>query len=241
MQNNKNNLLLIAEDAFKYYDKNELSVHDIAIYAENKLNQNKEDLVNRFATALSSNCKTKNPKFKKAINPKTKKSRKGYYRLKIIKKLETKLIELPKTSTLYVGKAGEFAVLSELLFYEFNASIMSIDDGIDIVASKNSRYFHIQVKTTIESIKDQNKFMFNLEANKFYSNNDSITFYIFVLRTKNKYHYLNDYAVIPSSLLKPVFANNPTLAKITIQKKEKRYFIDNLEITYFINNFLEIK
>lgn len=49
--------------------------------------------------------------------------------------------------TNYIGKAGECAVLSELMFRGYNANVMLIDEGIDIIAEKNNVYYYIQVKT----------------------------------------------------------------------------------------------
>lgn len=54
--------------------------------------------------------------------------------------------------TRYIGAAGELAVMSELIFRGYNANRMTIDDGIDIIATKNNIYYYIQVKTT--SIKN---------------------------------------------------------------------------------------
>ena len=51
-------------------------------------------------------------------------------------------------STKQIGTGGEYLVLSELLFAGYEANIMSVDDGIDIVASKNNKIYFIQVKTT---------------------------------------------------------------------------------------------
>ena len=48
----------------------------------------------------------------------------------------------------FTGKAGEHLVCSRLLFRGFNASIMSVDVGLDIVATKNGRMYGIQVKTS---------------------------------------------------------------------------------------------
>ncbi len=56
--------------------------------------------------------------------------------------------ESDTTDTNYIGKAGEFAVLSELVAAGYNANMMAIDEGIDIVASKNNIFYYIQVKTT---------------------------------------------------------------------------------------------
>lgn len=51
-------------------------------------------------------------------------------------------------STQYVGKAGEHFVVSELLFRGYNASIMNVDEGLDIVATKEGKLYNIQVKTS---------------------------------------------------------------------------------------------
>lgn len=48
----------------------------------------------------------------------------------------------------YIGKAGECAVISELMFRGYNANTMLLDEGIDIIATKNNIYYYIQVKTT---------------------------------------------------------------------------------------------
>lgn len=48
----------------------------------------------------------------------------------------------------YIGRAGECAVMSELMFRGYNANRMMIDDGVDIIAAKDNLYYYIQVKTT---------------------------------------------------------------------------------------------
>lgn len=52
------------------------------------------------------------------------------------------------TDTTFIGKAGEMAVISELLYGGYTASTMIVDKGIDIVASKDNKFYYIQVKTT---------------------------------------------------------------------------------------------
>lgn len=51
-------------------------------------------------------------------------------------------------STQFFGKAGEYAVMAELLFRDFNANNMTVDEGIDIIASKGNNFYFVQVKTT---------------------------------------------------------------------------------------------
>lgn len=58
---------------------------------------------------------------------------------------DTPVEDLPDTN--FFGKAGEYAVMSELLFKGFNANNMAVDEGIDIIASKDNNFYFIQVKT----------------------------------------------------------------------------------------------
>jgi len=51
-------------------------------------------------------------------------------------------------NTQFFGKAGEYAVMAELLFRDFNANNMTVDEGIDIIASKGNNFYFVQVKTT---------------------------------------------------------------------------------------------
>lgn len=55
----------------------------------------------------------------------------------------------PDPSSIYIGKAGEYAVMSELLLRGYNANEMTVDDGIDVIASKNNVVYYIQVKTSV--------------------------------------------------------------------------------------------
>ena len=47
----------------------------------------------------------------------------------------------------YTGRGGECAVMSELLFNNYNVNRMMIDEGVDLVAVKDNIYYYIQVKT----------------------------------------------------------------------------------------------
>lgn len=65
----------------------------------------------------------------------------------------------------YVGKGGECAVMSELLFRGYNVNNMIVDEGIDLVASKNNVFFYIQVKT--KNVVEQNRFYFQIKQDRF--------------------------------------------------------------------------
>ncbi|MDA8040955.1 MAG: HTH domain-containing protein [Pirellulales bacterium] len=86
----------------------------------------------------------------------------------------------------YLGKFGEHRVLSELLLREYNSSIMSVDEGIDIVAIKEEKQYSIQVKT---SNARNGKYIADISVSSYQRHNHSNTFYIFVLMGK-KIHFL---------------------------------------------------
>ena len=80
----------------------------------------------------------------------SKKGRSTLYRIKSAPKENTSK-EKPGTDTSdtnKIGTGGEHLVLAELLFRGYEANIMSVDDGIDIVASKDGKIYFVQVKTT---------------------------------------------------------------------------------------------
>lgn len=70
-----------------------------------------------------------------------------------------------RKDTNFFGKAGEYAVMSELLFREYNANNMAVDEGIDIVASKENNFYFIQVKTV--SLKSNRKAQATIKQKNF--------------------------------------------------------------------------
>lgn len=173
-------------------NKKGMHVDDIAeelIRLEN-FEVSKEILAKQVSSILSSDIRKKKTKSRfSIIKNKHGGHKRGWYKAKLGKKTakEKTIIniqkgsknEIPNISTLYTGKAGEHAVLSELLFNEFNASLMSVDEGIDIVASKEKKFFYIQVKTANNRRGSFYASILNSQFFRFINDNP---FYIFVLR-----------------------------------------------------------
>lgn len=142
----------------------------------------------------------------------------------------------------YTGKGGEHLVTSELLFRGYNASIMSVDVGVDISAIKDNKFFGIQVKTS-----NSNKFdVYNFHIRKvsFERHNQGNIFYILVLRQKE-----NKFVILPSSEVErkikegAVYAvNNQTGYSLTIKIREGKIFLGGgHDMSYFLNNWDLIK
>ncbi len=93
--------------------------------------------------------------------------------------------------SLDIGTAGEFAVTSEMLYRGFNASIMSVDTGIDVVALKNNKTYLIQVKTS--KLYKSGYCHYNIRRKSLERFSSENVFYIFVLRHDNE----NDFVILP--------------------------------------------
>src|SRR3990167_243354 len=90
----------------------------------------------------------------------------------------------------FTGKGGEYLVCSELLFRGFNASIMSVDVGIDIVAVKENQLFGIQVKTS--NLNSFDTYVFDIRKVSFERHSNGNIYYIFVLHGEKKNNFRSE-------------------------------------------------
>lgn len=202
---------------------------------------------NMNASLANSVKKPKISPFRKIKNKNGKSFKKGVYELKPIRKaqiIHSITMPPPQVNTQYVGKAGEMAVFSELLFYGYNASIMSVDDGIDLVATKEGRFFFIQVKTAISS-NDKNP-SFSIKKDSFNRYDKSETFYILVVRNLDKKGYSNLFFVIPNHTIRKMVYDGTIKDSdnysIRITQENNSWFANGKEnITHYLNNFMDIK
>jgi hypothetical protein len=185
-----------------------------------------EQIKNRVDGYMNRNSKSKNALYAKSLNVKNKPQKGVYHLIKkkeqpIIRtdhKTKTgirgndvkdkggfpdfnqlpSLFSISTNNKLYFGKAGEFAVISELLFNGYNASIMSVDEGIDITASKNDKFFFIQVKST-QFMNDS--VSVSIKPNGFVNNSNAEIYFIIVFRYTYKGVNTNRYIIIQNKLL----------------------------------------
>ena len=202
-------------------------------------------LPDRVSAVLSANARKKGTKasFSKVKN-KSGGFKRGVYRLKRKPIVTPKPTLPPKVTSQYTGKAGETAVISELLFYGFNASAMAVDDGIDVIAGKDNKYFHIQVKTANHS--DSGGFSFSIKKSSFVNKDSSQTFYIFVMRECDDCRYFNDYLILPSSQVRQltdagIIRDGQSLS-VRIQKDSRGRYVLNAkhDVTISVNTFSQI-
>lgn len=229
-----------------------MHVNDIASAAVAKypnLPDPPEQLAAKMSAMLA--AEVKKPKAQSLFSkPKNKTGgfRKGMYKLRIGRKAipkNFKVPEQPKVSSQFTGKAGEYAVMSELLFFGFNVSAMTVDDGIDIVASKNDSYFHIQVKTSNASAS--NKFQFKITKRAFGSKDAAATFYVLVLRISENSRNTCEYLVLPSSEIrrlidKGVVKDGDAMNLSIDRERGNRFLLNSVEdVTWSLNRFDNVK
>ena len=151
--------------------------------------------------------------------------------------------EKENISTQYIGKAGEHLVASELLFRGFNASIMSVDEGLDIVATKGNRLYNIQVKTANEN--KFNSYIADIRISSFEKHSQYNSFYIFVLRGDKTYFLILPFSEIEKNVAQKniLLINNNTRYRINVRIREGKLFLGNKEnnMSYFMNNWSLIK
>jgi Holliday junction resolvase len=144
----------------------------------------------------------------------------------------------------FTGKAGEHLVCSELLFRGFNASIMSVDVGIDIVATKDNQMLGIQVKTS--NLNKFNTYVFDVRKVSFERHNTGNVFYIFVLHEGKE----NNYLILPFLEMERKVHEKAILEvghgkryRVNIKMRDDKIYLGNMdhEMNYFLNNWDIIK
>lgn len=150
-----------------------------------------------------------------------------------------------KIKTLYTGAAGEMAVCSELLFRGYNASLMSVDDGLDIVAVKDNKTYYVQVKTATAK---EEYFVAHIKNKSFerYQSNDC--YYIVVIRTKAKAKDLsiNEFIIFTADDIMRLsreghIKQSSKEMSCTFKFIEGKYTLDGVSIEHMRNSFDRIK
>lgn len=156
-----------------------------------------------------------------------------------------KIEVLEKIGSGFIGKAGEHYVTSELLFRGYNASIMSVDVGMDIIATKNNKLFSLQVKTS--NLHKTNCYIFDMRKVSLERDYAGNVFYVFVMLhpdgkksaiilTANKIEEL-----IHSNAIKDIKTHDRF--RVMLKIREEKIFIGTLDnpIDYYWDNWGMIK
>lgn len=144
----------------------------------------------------------------------------------------------------FTGKGGEYLVCSELLFRGFNASIMSVDVGIDIAAVKDNQFYGIQVKTS--NLNRFNTYVFDIRKVSFERHSNGNIYYIFVLHGDKINHFL----ILPYHEMEKKVHDQAILEildgkryRVSIKFRDSKVYLGNMdhEMGYFLDNWNIIK
>ncbi len=240
--------------------KTGLHIKDIAQYYVDRgyieSDVDMETLAIKIGNFLASTVKSKSSSFSRVKGAKSGSYKRGYYKLKA----GVKLPELPEPPVFdsndqtpnvksvvaddigktMLGKAGECAVMSELLYNGYNANTMMVDDGVDIVASKNNLFYFIQVKT---SILNNNRLQVHIKKDRFDAFIASQIRYVVVAR----FQHGNLFFIFSNSDIERFIFNNTVSVgssiniKIRIDQNTKRPMLHNNsreeDISFFQNKW----
>lgn len=144
---------------------------------------NQEDKKNGLFAKVRNGKRAGKIVYKKGFYKNRKEKQTGRMIINPVEPTPTQLTTQPdvynRAETTYIGKAGECAVMSELLFRGYNVNTMIVDDGVDVIASKNNAFYFIQVKTTF--IRD-GKFSVTIKSASMNLANENQMRYIIVAR-----------------------------------------------------------
>ncbi|MBU0488233.1 MAG: hypothetical protein KKA07_08490 [Bacteroidetes bacterium] len=231
----------VAEQIISEFDK-EMHISEIAAKAHAYFPTFEiKKLENAINQAISNDIRNNRKSPFKRVTGKKGRNKKGCFQLKRKRKTpEERVARSVSTSTFvnreelgdvndnFKGKAGEYAVISELLFRGYNAGMVAIDEGIDVIAFKDEKVFNIQVKTrTYKS----SAVSFTIDYDKHKTNSELKVFYVVVIRYKPKrdQRVRSEFLVFHPRDIDNIFRDS-------IQKKEKLKFRISIEDGSFILN-----
>lgn len=144
----------------------------------------------------------------------------------------------------YIGKSGEHWVCAELLARGFNASIMSVDVGMDIIATRNHQLYSLQVKTA--RLSKSNTFLFDIREAALARGYSGAVFYVFVMFDGYRHR---DCAIVPSHKIdelmhtKTIKSIPQNKVRVTLKVRGEALYLGTLDndVTYYWNNWELIK
>jgi len=125
----------------------------------------------------------------------------------------------------YIGRAGEFAVMSELAWRGYNVATPEIDEGDDIFAvnQDNGNMWRIQVKTSDYLQQQKSKrYQFKIKKDSYINAPYPDRTFIFVMRDEEIWRFLN----IERSVLKN-YIDAKTLGKHAGEFQQISLVVDN--------------
>lgn len=241
-------ICMVAEDILQELPGRAAHIDDIARIAMER-NRNLDMALEAFKAAVSRTLaaeikKKRGSLFQRVTHKRGGKTvnKSGWYKLRSVVGTAVSVIPPAQTDSLYFGKYGEYAVISELLYRGFNVSPMIVDRGIDLVAEKGGQYFYIQVKASLEV---DASWKFAVKRASFDANHSGKMHYIFVLRSATEIK--STFFVVPSTHIDTLIKGHSIKGdasalsiKIASTDKGKSWRLNNTECAMFLNAFNQL-
>ena len=142
--------------------------------------------------------------------------------------------------TQFIGKGGEYLVAGRLILHGFNASLLGVDEGLDIVAIKDGSMYGIQVKTANKSATG---YVADISVGAYERTNRGNTFYVFVLLGEPE-----RYVILPFHAIEELIGDGyvKTIDKgkryrATFAKKDGKVFLAKKDVKRHVDNWDSIK
>lgn len=141
----------------------------------------------------------------------------------------------------HVGKAGEYAVISELIFSGWNAIQLPVDDGADVVATRGHDIRTVQVKTATASGNGQDTFTFRIDRAAHVRYAGVHHYYAFVVRRFDGWRWLNDILVLSSHDVERLRHDgllsgaDGTAWMLSVEVRSARFFIRDYDCSDQVN------
>ncbi|MDX1912207.1 MAG: hypothetical protein SFV22_12000 [Saprospiraceae bacterium] len=153
---------------------------------------------------------------------------------------------MSKKQNLYLGKAGQFFVMSELLFRGWNVATPEVDVGDDIFVVKDAdgQLIRVQVKTATAAMlkKGGLRAQFSLNLAQLQSNITPMLVYALVFRLGNKWEGV---VLIKRDILLEEHQNfqlgniSNGLLNIYFSFKNSKLTCSKRDLTQYLNNFAD--
>lgn len=213
-------------------------VYQVDLFGDGCENVDEEAITRKIDSILRDDKAQKNPYLAYAN---------AYYRKARRKSTSITPSELPDTN--YMGKGGECVVMGELLFRGYNVNNMMVDEGIDLVASKENVFYYIQVKT--KNVEENDRFYFYIKQERFDSFLGTQMRYILVGRCRQNDEIRNEFFVFTNNdiqrflfakvIPRPAEGSNTLSIKIEHDARTNLYYLydgkNREDVTFFHNNF----
>lgn len=139
----------------------------------------------------------------------------------------------------FYGEGAEYHVVAELLYNGFQASNIPVDEGLDVLAFKNNKFYYIQVK---------HKNLDNNKPIKFKRTSHEITgggamYYIFVLLSEN----IRNFLILPWHMVDSwitqgsIKLNAGNEYEVDIRFIDEEYRIKDIPLTKYLNKWETIR